>query len=76
MIELLLFLLLLLAVLALAFKNLLSSVILLGVFSLNCALLFFLLDAPDLAIAEAAIGAGLATALFVQAVRKTGSSDG
>lgn len=66
----LLFLLLLLAVLVLSFRNLLSSVILLAVFSLICALLFFVLKAPDLAIAEAAVGAGVATAIFVQAVRR------
>jgi uncharacterized MnhB-related membrane protein len=67
---LLLLLLLLLALLVLSFRNLLSSVILLGVFSLICALLFFVLHAPDLAIAEAAVGTGLTTALFVHAVRK------
>ena len=70
-VELLLLLLLLLAVLVLGFRNPLSSVVVLAVFSLICALLFFFLNAPDLAIAEAAVGAGLATALFVQAVRKT-----
>ena len=75
MIVVLLLLLLLLAVLVLSFRNLLSSVILLGVFSLICALLFFVLQAPDLAIAEAAVGAGVATALFVQAVRKTGNPE-
>ena len=71
MVEALLLLLLLLAILVLAFRNLLSSVILLGVFSLICALLFFVLKAPDLAIAEAAVGAGVATALLVQAIRRT-----
>jgi uncharacterized MnhB-related membrane protein len=71
----LLVLLLLLAVLALSFRNLLTAVVVLGVFSLICALLFFLLHAPDLAIAEAAVGAGVATALFIQAVRKTEGSE-
>jgi len=71
MIIVLLLLMLLLALLVLSFRNPLSSVIVLAVFSLICALLFFFLNAPDLAIAEAAVGAGLATALFVQAVRKT-----
>jgi uncharacterized MnhB-related membrane protein len=71
----LLLLLLVLSILALSFRNLLSSVIILGVFSLICALLFFVLKAPDLAIAEAAVGAGIATALFVVAVRKIGSTD-
>ena len=74
MVEILLMLLLVLSILALGFRNLLSSVILLGVFSLICALLFFVLNAPDLAIAEAAVGAGVSTALFVRAVRRTGNS--
>jgi uncharacterized MnhB-related membrane protein len=74
MIEALLLLLLLLAILVLSFGNLLTSVIMLAVFSLICALLFFVLKAPDLAIAEAAVGAGVATALFVHAVRKTENS--
>jgi uncharacterized MnhB-related membrane protein len=73
MVEILLLLLLVLSILVLGFRNLLSSVILLGVFSLICALLFFVLNAPDLAIAEAAVGAGVATALFVRAVRRTGN---
>jgi len=75
MVVVLLLLLLLLAVLALGFRNLLSSVILLGVFSLICALLFFILKAPDLAIAEAAVGTGLTTALFVRTVRRTGNPE-
>jgi energy-converting hydrogenase B subunit D len=74
MVEVLLLLLLLLAILVLSFRNPLSSVILLAVFSLICALLFFVLKAPDLAIAEAAVGAGVATALFIHAVRRTGGA--
>jgi uncharacterized MnhB-related membrane protein len=76
MVEILLLLLLTLAILVLSFRSLLSSVILLGVFSLICALLFFVLEAPDLAIAEAAVGAGVSTALFVRAVRRTGNPGG
>jgi energy-converting hydrogenase B subunit D len=72
MVEILLLLLLALSILVLGFRNLLNAVILLGVFSLVCALLFFVLKAPDLAIAEAAVGAGVNTALFVRAVRQTG----
>jgi uncharacterized MnhB-related membrane protein len=75
MVEILLLLLLVLAVLVLAFRSLLSAVILLAVFSLICALLFFVLEAPDLAIAEAAVGAGVSTALFVRAVRRTGNRE-
>ena len=44
---------------ALWFKDLISSVISLAVFSLMMALEFYILQAPDVAIAEAAIGAAL-----------------
>ncbi len=71
MIEAVLLVLLALAVLALTLRRLLNGVMVLAVFSLICALLFFLLHAPDLAIAEAAVGAGVSTALFVRAVRKS-----
>lgn len=53
------------------FKDLISAVITCAAVSLLASLLFYLLDAPDVAMAEAAIGAGLTTAIFVFAVRKT-----
>jgi len=53
------------------FRDLISAVILSAAVSLLASLLFYLLDAPDVAMAEAAIGAGLTTAMFVVAVRKT-----
>lgn len=52
-------------------KNVLSSVISLGVTGAFVALEFVLLHAPDVAIAEAAVGAVLATTIFVIAVKKT-----
>lgn len=52
-------------------KDLIASTILLGVMSLLLATEFYLLQAPDVAIAEAAIGAGLSTAIYVLAVNKT-----
>jgi len=52
-------------------KNVLSSVISLGVTGAFMALEFILLHAPDVAIAEAAVGAVLATTIFVIAVKKT-----
>ena len=52
-------------------RDLISAVIACGAVSLLASLLFYLLDAPDVAMAEAAIGAGLTTAIFVLAVRKT-----
>lgn len=63
-----LILLLVSASLALWFKNLYHSVIALAMFSLLLALEFYLLQAPDVAIAEAGIGAGLSTAIAVIAL--------
>ncbi|MDR1732578.1 MAG: DUF4040 domain-containing protein [Synergistaceae bacterium] len=57
------------AFMALWFRNLLHSVIALGVFSLVLALEFYILRAPDVAIAEASIGAGLSTTIFVITLR-------
>lgn len=51
------------------FRDLLSSVVSLAVFSLLLSLEFFILQAPDVAIAEAAIGAGLSTAIYIIALR-------
>ena len=59
------------AVCAVTFRNVLSSVIALGATGAFLALEFILLQAPDVAIAEAAVGAVLSTVLFVIAVRKT-----
>ena len=53
------------------FKDLMNAVIACAAVSLIASLLFYLLDAPDVAMAEAAIGAGLTTAIFVLAIRKT-----
>ena len=57
--------------LAVIFKKLLPSIIALTVASLLLSLEFYLLHAPDVAIAEAAIGAGLTMAIFIFAVRGT-----
>lgn len=59
------------AALAVWFKDLLSSVIALAGASLLVALEFYLLQAPDVAIAEAGIGAALTTAIYVIAIRRT-----
>ena len=58
------------------FKDLINAVIMCAAVSLLASLLFYLLDAPDVAMAEAAIGAGLTTAIFVIAVRKTERHEG
>ena len=54
---------------ALWFRNLLSSVISLAVLSLFVSLEFFYMQAPDVAIAEAGIGAGLSTAIYMIALK-------
>jgi len=59
------------AFLAVVYKKLLSSIIALSVASLLLSLEFFLLQAPDVAIAEAAIGAALTMAIFIFAIRGT-----
>ena len=57
--------------LAVVLEKLLPSVIALSVSSLLLSLEFYILHAPDVAIAEAAIGAGLTMAIFVFAIRGT-----
>jgi len=57
--------------LAVVFKKLLPSIVALSVASLLLSLEFYLLHAPDVAIAEAAIGAGLTMAIFIFAIRGT-----
>jgi len=57
--------------LAVVFKKLLPSIVTLSVASLLLSLEFYLLHAPDVAIAEAAIGAGLTMAIFIFAIRGT-----
>ncbi|PAB57042.1 Na(+)/H(+) antiporter subunit B [Anaeromicrobium sediminis] len=53
------------AISASVIKNLLSTVIVFMVYSLVMAILWQQLNAPDLAITEAAVGAGITTLLFV-----------
>ena len=58
------------ALLAASFRKPLSSVLALGACGAFVALEFILLHAPDVAIAEAAVGAVLSTVLFVIALKK------
>ena len=59
------------ALAALFFEDLLNSIIAAGLVSLIASVLFYFLKAPDVAMTEAAIGAGLTTAIFVLALFKT-----
>ena len=49
-------------------SNLFVAVMLMGIFSLLIAVNFFLLDAADVALTEAAVGAGISTVLFLGAL--------
>ncbi|NLK07055.1 MAG: DUF4040 domain-containing protein [Spirochaetales bacterium] len=72
---LLLSLILALGIYALLAKDLLHSVIALSAISMLSALLFTILRAPDVAITEAAVGAGVSTVIFVWAIRHTQRRD-
>lgn len=72
------FLLTLLVITAIAIvqtRNLFVAVMLSGMFSLLLAANFFLLDAADVALTEAAIGAGISTVLFLGALVLTAESE-
>ena len=71
MIEVFLIILVIAALFAIEMRDLLNSAIILAAFSLVLTFLFFSQHALDLAIAEAAIGAGVSTVLFVVAISKT-----
>ncbi len=51
-------------------KNLLASIIIFMSYSLIMAILWEILNAPDLAITEAAVGAGITTLLFVLTLKR------
>jgi uncharacterized MnhB-related membrane protein len=67
----LLVLLLLLNILAIELKDLLYSVIVLSGSSITLAVIFYMLQAPDIAITQAAVGAGISTVLFVITISRT-----
>lgn len=53
-------------------KDMIAIVVVFASYSLIMAILWQLLEAPDIAITEAAVGAGLTTILFIATVRRTG----
>jgi len=59
------------AVFAVRSTDLMNAVIACALVSLMAAIVFFFLQAPDVAMAEAAIGAGLTTAIFIFAIHRT-----
>jgi energy-converting hydrogenase B subunit D len=61
--------------LAVFLKGLVPAMVSAGLASLFAAVSYVLLAAPDVAMAEAAIGSGLATLIFLYAIRKTRGHD-
>ena len=60
------------ALLAVLLNNLLSAMITAGLASLFASVCYVLLAAPDVAMAEAAIGSGLSTLLILYTIRRIG----
>ena len=57
-------------------SNLVSAAVMVGVVSLMVSYLFLRMGAPDVAMTEAAIGAGLSTLIFLIAIRRTEEDEG
>lgn len=53
-------------------RDLLGAIIIFNAYSLVMSVLWLLLRAPDVAMTEAAIGAGVTTILFVAVISRTG----
>ncbi len=51
-------------------KNLLNSILILMSYSLVMSIIWIILESPDLAITEAAIGAGVTSLLFFLALKR------
>jgi len=56
-------------------RNLFAATMLMGIFSLLMAASFILLDAPDVALTEAAVGAGISTVLLLSALALTAKEE-
>jgi len=59
------------SIFAVYFKDLISATIALAAMSLILSLEFYILQAPDVAIAEAGVGACLTTAILIFAIKST-----
>ncbi|MCD6372755.1 MAG: DUF4040 domain-containing protein [Thermococcus sp.] len=59
------------AILAVEWRDLLAATVGMAAVSLFASLLFFMLQAPDVAMTEAAIGAALSGAIFIFAIKRT-----
>ena len=59
------------AILVAVFKDVIVAAVVLAAFSLILALEFYILQAPDVAIAEAGVGAAITVAIYILAIRAT-----
>jgi len=59
------------AIIAILFRDLISATIALAAMSLLLSLEFYILQAPDVAIAEAGVGACLTTAILIISIKAT-----
>ena len=64
------------SVVAVILRDLLAAVIAVAAMSLLLSLEFYILQAPDVAIAQAGVGACLTTAIFIIAIRATKRMEG
>lgn len=56
-------------------KNTLSAIIIFGAYSLVMCIIWIIMESPDLAITEAAVGAGVTTILFYATLKKIDQID-
>lgn len=66
---------LIMAFIALYHRNLKVAILAAGVVSLFASIVYLLLDAPDVALTEAAIGSGLTTVIFFYVLNKIQRND-
>jgi multicomponent Na+:H+ antiporter subunit B len=59
------------AVLTALFRDVLAAVVTFAAYSLGLAILWVVFRAPDVALTEAAVGAGVTTSLFLVVIRRT-----
>ena len=74
--QIILFILLIVCAISVSFsKNLLNSIIVFMSYSLIMCIIWILLESPDLAITEAAVGAGVTSILFFVTLKKIHAID-
>ena len=71
LLNILLILLFILYLIAVEVGDLLYSVIILAAGNTTLAIIFYILQAPDIALTQGAVGAGISTVLLVNAINRT-----